>query len=112
MLRLKDKWAGKTGYCPRCKTRITVPGLHAISDDEILDIMGNPSRPPPEPIDDGESVFDKPMSQHGDSGSGLLGSSKIQGRKLCPECGNLCSFSFSICPKCGTPLPRSATAEA
>jgi len=108
-LRVKDEYAGRTGYCPHCKAKVKVPGAKCITDDEILAIVKGSGRKEPRPVRASDSVLDAPPPPKDDSGLSLLDSSRIRGRKVCPECYHLSSFSFSICPKCGTPLPNRPT---
>jgi hypothetical protein len=114
LLKVKNEFAGKSGFCPHCHGRVFVPmPLHPsekarISDDEILDLLGEPARvkaeaPPvavePEP----ESVHDTPP-QPG-SGIDLPGSSILGKHKVCPNCSHVVSVAFTHCPRCATRLP-------
>ena len=57
VLKVKDEYAGKSGLCPHCGSRVSVPVPSAeksrISDDDILGLLGEPSKvtaePPPVP---------------------------------------------------------------
>ena len=116
-LKVKDRYAGQTGLCPRCKARVRVPSPGDVTDDEILDILGPPP-PAPEPEPDPEAEDEHPSTatiasdeyvhqdpRHAEeSGVSLLGSSIIRRQKSCPECGRKASFTFKWCPGCGTPL--------
>jgi len=110
-IRVKDEYAGKTGYCPRCKAKIRVPGVRSLSDDDILAIVRGrgSSKPEAEPAVSSESVLDDQPSAENASGLSLLGSSKVRGQKVCPGCYQLASFAFSVCPTCGTRLPDRPT---
>ena len=46
-LSVKDKFAGKSGLCPRCKARIQVP--HVLTADDVLDMVGDWQEPEPIP---------------------------------------------------------------
>jgi len=112
VLKVKDRYAGQTGLCPRCKARIRVPSPSDVTDDDILDMLGPLPPPPPpeaEPEEEdaasvlgGEPVHQEPQAE--DSGVSLLGSSIIRRQKVCPNCGRMSSFTFKWCPGCGTPL--------
>ena len=43
-LQVKDEFAGKSGLCPHCKARITVPKPEpeAVSEDDLLAVLGPP----------------------------------------------------------------------
>ncbi len=114
LLKVRDEFAGKSGLCPHCRSRVFVPmPVHAaekarISDDEILGVLGPPRKvkveppppPPPNPLLD--SVHDAPKEE---SGIGLLGSSILGKQKVCPHCTHVASLAFTNCPRCGTPMP-------
>lgn len=102
LLRLKDKYAGKTGYCPHCQARIKVPDRSF--DDEVLAIVGTPQ--PPVPSTD--SIHDEPREE---SGVSLLGSALLRRKKVCLQCSQTVSFSFTNCPRCGDPLSTSVVYE-
>ena len=107
-LNVKEKYAGKTGLCPQCQAEVQVPTPGAISDDEIIAILGRPpamkpNYPPPAE----ESVLDAPKppeSEEKSSGISLLGSSFVRRKKVCPKCCHLVSYAFKQCPRCGNPL--------
>ncbi len=115
VLNVKDRFAGRTGLCPRCKARVRVPSPADVTDDDILDILGPPpsapapqSEPEEEPADTSAIASEEYVHQdprHAEeSGISLLGSSIIRRGKTCPHCGRKTSFSFKWCPGCGTPL--------
>jgi RNA polymerase subunit RPABC4/transcription elongation factor Spt4 len=116
VLRLKESFAGKTGYCPHCRAKVYVPAGNGFSEDDVINVLGPP---PPMPIDEPETededeeeryVFQDPEHtwSEGASGIGLAGSSILRHGKVCPACHAVTSFSFSICPRCGTPLPLTS----
>jgi hypothetical protein len=111
-LRVKDEYAGRTGYCPRCKAKVKVPAAKSVTDDDILAIVNRSGSREPEPGVPSDSVLDHGAPAKGTSGLSLLGSSMIRGQKLCPACYHLASFSFSVCPTCGTPLPDKLSDDA
>ncbi len=112
-LRIKDSFAGKTGYCPHCRAKVHVPQPIGFSEDDVISVLGPP---PPRPADESESPPDPEVYAYvhqsrsrpkpgAESGVGLAGSSILRRAKRCPHCHTPTSFSFSICPTCGTPLP-------
>ena len=111
-LKVRDEFAGKSGLCPYCHSRVFVPmPVHTaerarISDDEILGLLGPPRRvkaqpPPADPISD--SVHDAPPEE---PEIGLRGSSILGKQNICPKCAHPASIAFAHCPCCGTPLPK------
>lgn len=89
---VKDEYAGKTGFCPQCHAKVQVPLPKAADDLPALDefvrqaldtnwVAGETaSNPPP-------SLF--PLKKKA---------------KLCVECGSVLSRSFTVCPRCATPV--------
>lgn len=103
-LRLKDKYAGKSGLCPHCHVRIAVP----LRNEDVLEILGEweppPTPPAPEPSpaaeDDDVLTHSTPDAQR-DSGVSLLGSSIIRHNKVCTQCHQLVPHWFATCSRCG-----------
>jgi len=108
-LHVKEKYGGRTGYCPQCKTKVRVPVSEEMAEVTVMSMM---NEPPTESATTSESVLDQPEPTGGESGASLLGSSFVRQRKVCPNCGHLASFSFSACPTCGTRLPKTAFEKA
>lgn len=98
VLRVKDECAGKAGLCPHCRAKVRVPMPTRSSEDDPL------------PSDDNNVRQDSRDQQNG-GGSGLIplvSSYTLKKTKQCPKCEKTVSLSFSICPRCGTPLaPRT-----
>jgi hypothetical protein len=115
VLKVKDEYAGKTGLCPHCRSRVFVPmpifstDKARISDDEILSLLGGSSKPktPIAPIAPADSALE-PVHDGATQGSGtsLLGTSVVGKHKVCPHCAYEVSLAFTHCPRCGTPLPE------
>jgi hypothetical protein len=114
-LNVKDKYAGKNGFCPICNAKIHVPAAPAVvSEDDVLALLSSsvpaapvsPAAPSPARTSPSEYVFDDPprSASAESSGLSLLGSSMIRRKKICTNCGNLVSFAFALCPKCGSAL--------
>jgi rRNA maturation protein Nop10 len=68
LLQVKEKYAGQSGFCPHCSTRVDVPHPKRLSEDEILTILG-PSSASPDPAE--EVVHQEPLPKE-QSGISLL----------------------------------------
>jgi hypothetical protein len=123
VLRVKDEYAGKTGFCPHCRCKVEVPpsapetGERGMSEEEVLAALGTPrqraglafdqpapkdaSRPLEEDVRE-DSVHD---SEESESGISLLGSATARPQQRCAKCGHVMSVAFMHCPRCGDPLP-------
>jgi ribosomal protein S27AE len=116
LLKVKDEFAGKSGLCPHCQTRVFVPmPVHTgekdrISDDEILGLLGPPRKVKAEPPPPSDSVLDSGYDP-AESGISLLRSSVSQKQKACPLCGHMSSMAFTHCPRCGTQLAEAGTGK-
>lgn len=115
-LRVKDEYAGKSGYCPFCHARVHVPGPEALSDDDILAIVQHPSTfsaKQPEPVEQEVHQESQLASDNQGSGLHLHGSSIVRRQKVCPNCFQLTSPAFTHCPRCATPLtvPQPVSTE-
>ncbi len=109
-LRVKDRFAGKGGYCPHCRAKVHVPLPEEFREDDIMSVLGPP---PPMPMNESESESDDEVYVHQEpqharpaeeSGIGLAGSSILRRGKVCPSCHVSTSFASSVCTRCGTPL--------
>ncbi len=116
VLRVKDSLAGKTGYCPHCRAKVHVPMPDGFSEDDVMSLLGPPPPPLEEEVEEPEAEAtarqDRPHVKRQDaeeSGVALFWSSSRQRPKTCPNCHKRVSFSFSVCPSCGTPIPGATT---
>ncbi len=111
-LRVKDSYAGKSGCCPHCRAKVHVPVQAGFSEDDVMGILGPAPPMPGEAVESAaetnQYVHQEPrhVQPAEESGIGLAGSSILRHAKVCPSCKASASFSFSICPRCGTPLPE------
>lgn len=106
-MNVKDKYAGLTGLCPHCQTRVLVPSStpDKLSDDAILELLGPPAEDP-----DGLPVHQDarhrnvgPDDTSASSGSSLAGMSPLhRGMKTCPKCKKEVRSVYDICPYCRT----------
>jgi hypothetical protein len=69
-LRIKDKYAGKSGKCPRCGAKIRVARAYPINADFVENLLTG-SSPKADMLDDGQHVLDDVPT--GQSGVSLLG---------------------------------------
>ena len=75
-----------------------------ISEDDVLTILG--------PSEAAEFIPDNPQHQEEvyvfrclyNAPIALDSSPYLKKLKVCEECGKIVSYSFSHCPRCGTPL--------
>jgi len=103
-LKVKDKLAGKQGFCPKCKAPVTIPELSPdeLSEDAILDILGPRTNTGP-----GASSIHDAQTRPRESGSAL---SSISGKgehgsppkKSCHKCHQEIEAGVRICPHCHT----------
>lgn len=107
-LRVKDKYSGQSGLCPRCHARMRVPKV--LTDDEIVDLMG-----PVDPkckSDLGHDEVHPPKKEKQASGVSLLGSSIIRHKKVCPDCAYMYPTWYATCPNCAALEERSAKQDS
>ncbi len=90
-LRVKDSLAGKTGLCPTCKARVSVPELQTdpIDESSILQVIG--------PYDPSKSQVVGPKSAGNDDGEEKT--SKVEMRR-CMSCEREIEAETHICPYC------------
>ncbi|HEY1602294.1 MAG TPA: hypothetical protein VGG64_22020 [Pirellulales bacterium] len=99
LLKVKDKYAGQTGLCPKCQARVLVPKLpEPLSDDAIADLLGPP-------VVDDRPVHQEPTSSDmaGSSGSSLISANMAaRDTKVCPKCKREVRVCYTLCPHCQT----------
>lgn len=99
VLFVDEAHAGRTGRCKMCGIRLTVPQIRKtpISEDEVLDFLGNEDDP------GSSNILDW---QNDQSGSGVLDpSASSSGRapkKSCSKCHSQIDAGMHICPHCHT----------
>ncbi len=95
VLNVKDSYAGVSGLCPLCRTRVDVPRPHRaadVSEDVILDILGKQAATAvaaAEPYEGLDSTL-----------SGIH--AKTTPKKSCERCNQEVSAGTHICPYCHT----------
>lgn len=93
-LKVKEKYAGKTGVCPHCNVKVSVPERSAISDTSIMAILGTM-----EPAaHDSKVLRQEPFRSAND--------------RSCPRCQTPVSKSYRACPKCALYLPLNLGRQA
>ena len=101
VLHVKDKYGGKAGLCPHCRSRVNVPApapapAH-MSDDDIVNLVGTG------PSDSSASRYSVLDHQPSDSPSvSLLNSSIDKQFKICLKCKNEVASTYDLCPRCHT----------
>ena len=132
-LQVKNEFAGKTGVCPTCKARIVVPVPEpkAVSEDDLLAVLGTPRFVPRVPVSDEPAPRHSPVAAQGaeakkeavaaGSAIGTSGgapretaakkeavapaaSALLRRKKVCPICCDIISVGHSECPLCQTSL--------
>jgi hypothetical protein len=100
-LRVKDKYAGKSGRCPQCHARVYVPAK-SLSEAEILKIV-NVGHAESHPHDDHSSIHHEPLRDANpeDSGRSLLNSSVLRHTRVCPSCNEKFPLWYASCSHCG-----------
>ena len=117
-LQVRSEFAGKAGLCPHCKARIVVPQAEAVSEDDLLAVLGTPravhrvpvsSEPPPQhppAAHKEEPKKQEPKKEDAkkEGAAGPTGSALLRRKKVCPKCCEIISVSHADCPRCHTPL--------
>lgn len=110
VFKVKDKYAGKKGLCPKCEGQVVVLVPDATSSEgakkayrqAVLD-----EHRATNPVADAgdSSVFDDSTDTDTDTGSSasgsLLGDSVIRHNVKCTKCGKSVPMWFAKCPECG-----------
>ncbi|MHB1035644.1 MAG: hypothetical protein ACYC35_11885 [Pirellulales bacterium] len=108
-LKVKDRYAGKIGLCPKCQARIVVPELAAskFSEDAICELLGSPEPP----RDNSLPVHQDP--RHLDPGSSsdsvsIASASSVKHipKKTCVKCEREILADYHICPHCHTYIAK------
>ncbi|TWT87381.1 hypothetical protein Mal64_29200 [Pseudobythopirellula maris] len=111
VFKVKNKYAGKKGLCPRCEGQVVVQvpdvmhsneaerALKQARADEIR--AHHPVRAGgSKPVGSDSSVFDDHPHEDASSSGSLLSSSVIRHNRRC-ECGASAPMWFAKCPGCG-----------
>ena len=97
-LKIKTKYAGKTGRCPICKARITVPAEDSsvFAEDSIMDVL--------QPYESGVSIVSLPTPEIGNDPNQVPGQVPTQMLKICPGCHRQIPADARVCLYCNTHL--------
>lgn len=114
-LKVKDKYAGKTGLCPRCGVQMIVPALPPEEEEFIEMIPREKSLEPTAsamPVTKERSIFDDDEKEHApakdrshasrlSASESLLSSGAIvKHSKKCPKCFEMAPLWHTRCLKC------------
>ena len=131
ILRVKREFAGRSGLCPNCQSRIDVPWAAPLSEDDLLTVLG-PPRPVPRPVSQSAASGGPPAphllaetqiataqqtrAAHAQQPHALANepqsrkpksqgdSALLRRSRVCPKCCQIVSFSHNVCPHCDTSL--------
>ena len=109
VLKVSDEYAGKTGLCPVCKSRVRVPkpSEDQLSEDAIMSILGayDPSKAGRKLTDvsdlaatDAPRALKDQVSPGGEAGT--FGGGLSPPKKSCPHCNQEIVAEIHICPHC------------
>jgi anti-anti-sigma factor len=103
VLHVKEKYAVKIGACPRCSAPVRVPTPdQLLGEDRLSDPLGVHHATEESPHHARSCVDEAVLA----ADSSAFGFSFHQDKgKLCLGCGKIVSQSFSVCTRCGTPVP-------
>ena len=113
-IQVKDKYAGKSGLCPRCRARIEVPNLVQEEEEELIDLVPRRTAIDEDPLatlppgigtghiddDDLDEASDANLNSGQSAGESLLSSSIIRHQKMCPKCYQMAPIWYARCTHC------------
>ena len=110
VLKVSDEYAGKTGLCPVCKSKVIVPkpSEEQLSEDAIMNILGayDPSKAGSKLTDVSDlAAADAPRAlknQVSPGEAGTLPGGPSPPKKSCPHCNQEIVAGIHICPHCHT----------
>jgi hypothetical protein len=86
--------SGRATSCPRCKAASSPQNAKAISEDDVMAFLNDPT---------GGDRANSP-SQEPEPSQKLHKGALKRHKKVCRECHSETSFAFEYCPRCGGPL--------
>ena len=94
VMKIKDKYAGKKGFCPVCKARVEVPVPEndLFSEESIMDVL--------RPHESGLSL--DALNQEPDSAGSWSGKKKDVDVRVCAKCYKEIPVDAYVCPFCKT----------
>ncbi|OHB78381.1 MAG: hypothetical protein A2V98_03220 [Planctomycetes bacterium RBG_16_64_12] len=111
VLKVSDDYAGKTGLCPVCKSRVKVPkpSEDQLSEDAIMSILGkyDPNKARKKLADVSDlAAADTPRALQNqtspDGGADTVANAASLPKKSCPHCNREIVAGIHICPHCHT----------
>ncbi len=101
VFKVKEKYAGKKGYCPMCPGKVAVQVPDTLSTMSSSEAASKTKRKR-SGDDHGESVLhghEKDIS--GSTSGSLLNSSLVRQKVLCNKCGARVPSWYASCSECG-----------
>jgi hypothetical protein len=111
-LHVKSRFAGMAGLCPHCRARVQVPRSEQQLEREAMAVLGPAKAYRPLPGTPERAAHQTP--QRNDTweqsrGKGAGSTLRLR-KKVCPDCGQTTSATFTSCPRCGATLANSTAA--
>ena len=105
IFKVKDKYAGRKGLCPKCPGQVVVQVPDVLTSEETLAahrraVADEIRHAHASPADHAASVLDASLHDGASSSGSLLGSSVIRHNVKC-SCGQSVPMWFAKCPGCG-----------
>lgn len=109
IFKVKDKYAGRKGLCPRCPGQVVVQVPDLLSSKQAQEgyrkaIADEVRASNPSPAEQAASVLDDALHDDASSSGSLLGSSVIRHHVKC-RCGQAVPMWYAKCPSCGNYMP-------
>lgn len=110
VFKVKDKYAGKKGLCPKCTSQVAVQVPDLLSSEQTQSdyrraIADEVRAKNPSPADLAASVLDDSLHEDTSSSGSLMGSSVLRHNVKC-KCGQAVPMWFAKCPGCGNFMER------
>lgn len=108
--RVKDKYAGRKGLCPRCPGQVVVHVPDLLNSKEVESdyrkaVAQEVRATNGTPADYASSVLDDALNEDASSSGSLMGSSVIRHNVKC-KCGQAVPMWYAKCPSCNAYMPR------
>lgn len=107
--KVKDKYAGRKGFCPFCKDQVAVRVPDAVSLEQLQQtarrVAAEEHGGAGAAAAASASVFDDTLQSDAGASGSLLNSSVIRHNVKC-KCGNRVPMWYARCPKCGEFMPQ------
>ena len=100
IFKVKDKYAGRKGLCPKCEGQVVVQVPDALTSEETQKAYRRAVAEEHNASHAASSVLDDSVHEDASSSGSLLSSSVIRHNIKC-ECGQSVPMWFARCPACG-----------